>query len=95
MHFCLDIAALFKLFCVVHPQENLKEDEDAEGIETTRLLLQPACIKFGMMRPYQLEGLNWMIKLQENGVNGILADEMGLGKVWRSYHIISHIVKVA
>jgi len=27
------------------------------------------------------EGLNWMIRLQENGVNGILADEMGLGKV--------------
>ena len=32
------------------------------------------------MRPYQLEGLNWMVKLQEHGVNGILADEMGLGK---------------
>jgi SWI/SNF-related matrix-associated actin-dependent regulator of chromatin subfamily A member 5 len=26
------------------------------------------------MRDYQLEGLNWMIRLQENGVNGILAD---------------------
>jgi SWI/SNF-related matrix-associated actin-dependent regulator of chromatin subfamily A member 5 len=26
------------------------------------------------MRAYQLEGLNWMIRLQENGVNGILAD---------------------
>ena len=31
-------------------------------------------------RSYQLEGLNWMIRLQENGINGILADEMGLGK---------------
>ena len=34
------------------------------------LTTQPSCIKFGQMRPYQLEGLNWMIKLQENGVNG-------------------------
>ena len=32
------------------------------------------------MRPYQLEGLNWMIRLYDHGMNGILADEMGLGK---------------
>ena len=29
------------------------------------------------MRKYQLEGLNWMIKLHDHGINGILADEMG------------------
>ncbi len=28
------------------------------------------------MRAYQLEGLNWMIKLHDNGINGILADEV-------------------
>jgi SWI/SNF-related matrix-associated actin-dependent regulator of chromatin subfamily A member 5 len=33
----------------------------------------------GEMRDYQIDGLNWMIKLYENGLNGILADEMGLG----------------
>jgi SNF2 family DNA or RNA helicase len=32
-------------------------------------------------RAYQLEGLNWMIRLFENGINGILADEMGLGTI--------------
>ena len=32
------------------------------------------------MRQYQIEGLNWMIKLFDQGINGILADEMGLGK---------------
>lgn len=31
-------------------------------------------------RDYQLEGLNWMVRLQDNGINGILADEMGLGE---------------
>jgi hypothetical protein len=30
----------------------------------------------GVMRPYQLQGLNWMVSLQHNGLNGILADEM-------------------
>lgn len=28
------------------------------------------------MRDYQLRGLNWLISLFENGINGILADEM-------------------
>ena len=28
------------------------------------------------MRKYQLEGLNWLIHLYDNGINGILADEM-------------------
>ena len=32
------------------------------------------------MRNYQLEGLDWLCSLYENGLNGILADEMGLGK---------------
>lgn len=34
----------------------------------------------GEMRDYQIRGLNWLITLHENGLNGILADEMGLGK---------------
>lgn len=28
------------------------------------------------MRAYQLQGLNWMVSLHHNGLNGILADEM-------------------
>ncbi len=33
-----------------------------------------------MLRPYQLEGLNWMQTLRELEVGGILGDDMGLGK---------------
>ena len=33
-------------------------------------------IKNGLMRDYQVRGLNWMVSLYENGINGILADEM-------------------
>lgn len=29
---------------------------------------------------YQLAGVNWLLLLRNNGLNGILADEMGLGK---------------
>ncbi|UZJ52017.1 hypothetical protein CBS101457_001337 [Exobasidium rhododendri] len=40
----------------------------------------PSYVKGGKMRDYQVQGLNWMISLYQNGINGILADEMGLGK---------------
>lgn len=30
----------------------------------------------GTMRYYQVQGLNWMVSLHHNGLNGILADEM-------------------
>lgn len=32
------------------------------------------------LRKYQLVGLQWMVSLYNNRLNGILADEMGLGK---------------
>ncbi|KAJ2488180.1 putative ATPase [Coemansia sp. RSA 2050] len=41
---------------------------------------QPRLITGGIMRDYQLEGMEWLASLYENGLNGILADEMGLGK---------------
>jgi len=50
-------------------------DED-EKVTATYLTSQPSSLGHGKMRPYQLEGLNWMVRLQENGVNGILADEV-------------------
>ena len=40
-----------------------------------RLNQQPSVI-MGQMREYQLQGLNWLIHLYDNGINGILADEM-------------------
>ena len=41
---------------------------------------QPALVTGGTLKSYQLEGLEWLVSLYENGLNGILADEMGLGK---------------
>ena len=45
-----------------------------------RLTAQPSVLKNGTLRDYQLEGLNWLVRLYNNGISGILADEMGLGK---------------
>lgn len=38
------------------------------------------------MRDYQIRGLNWLISLQHNGINGILADEMVRDK--KSFHSV-------
>lgn len=46
------------------------------------------------MRDYQLEGLNWMIKLYDNGINGILADEMGLGKTLQTISLLGYLKEV-
>ncbi|KAK3721960.1 putative ATPase [Vermiconidia calcicola] len=50
------------------------------GMQDLRSAKQPDLVTGGYMRTYQLEGLDWLTSLFENGLNGILADEMGLGK---------------
>jgi SWI/SNF-related matrix-associated actin-dependent regulator of chromatin subfamily A member 5 len=61
-------------------------EEDEQMLKTAqskrrvvRLDHQPSLLhKDCQMHSYQLEGLNWLIKLHDHGINGILADEMGL-----------------
>lgn len=67
------------------------EDEGEAPVHSTVLNKQPSIITGGLLRDYQLEGLNWMIRLQENGINGILADEMGLGKTLQSISILAYL----
>jgi SWI/SNF-related matrix-associated actin-dependent regulator of chromatin subfamily A member 5 len=70
-----------------------EELEEADESNATYLTTQPTTLGFGKMRQYQIEGLNWMIRLQENGVNGILADEMGLGKTLQSISILVYMLE--
>ena len=68
-------------------------DDDDEGHSQqhfTRLTTQPSSVK-GEMRDYQLEALNWLIRLHEQNINGILADEMGLGKTLESLSLLSYL----
>ena len=43
------------------------------------------------LRPYQLEGLNWMQALRELEVGGILGDDMGLGKTLQA---LTHLLQL-
>lgn len=72
----------------------VKEEDEEEPVELDTETIkqysfaQPALITGATLRDYQLAGVQWMISLYENGLNGILADEMGLGKVSLGLHNI-------
>lgn len=54
-----------------------EEEEDQKDKEIHEFQYSPSFVD-GEMRDYQIVGLNWLIRIYENGLNGILADEMGL-----------------
>jgi len=74
-------------------------EEDAQLLKsaqskrrTIRLDVQPSNLaSHCKMHPYQLEGLNWLIKLHDHGINGILADEMGLGKTLQTISLLAYL----
>lgn len=44
---------------------------------------EPAPLPVGLratLRPYQVEGFEWLARLRRSGLGGVLADDMGLGK---------------
>lgn len=51
---------------------------------------QPLIFK-GILKSYQMNGMNWLANLYYFGINGILADEMGLGKTVQSIAFLAHI----
>eukprot|EP00189_Rhodosorus_marinus_P009374 CAMPEP_0184753468 /NCGR_PEP_ID=MMETSP0315-20130426/44112_1 /TAXON_ID=101924 /ORGANISM="Rhodosorus marinus, Strain UTEX LB 2760" /LENGTH=1366 /DNA_ID=CAMNT_0027232845 /DNA_START=1109 /DNA_END=5209 /DNA_ORIENTATION=- len=52
---------------------------------------QPSCLVGGSLKPYQLEGLGWLVSLYNNNLNGILADEMGLGKTIQTISLLAYL----
>ncbi|KAF4635873.1 hypothetical protein G7Y89_g2204 [Cudoniella acicularis] len=64
---------------------------NALGEHNLEMAQQPGCMIGGRMRPYQLEGLTWMIEVVTQGMSGILADEMGLGKTIQTIGLIAHL----
>lgn len=45
----------------------------------------------GTLRPYQLEGISWLLFLRECGLGACLADDMGLGKTVQMISYLLHI----
>ncbi|KAG6820238.1 hypothetical protein H0H93_003601 [Arthromyces matolae] len=55
---------------------------------------QPSLLVGGTLKEYQLKGLQWMVSLYNNRLNGILADEMGLGKTIQTISLITFLIEV-
>ncbi|KAK3155821.1 hypothetical protein QOZ80_2AG0099120 [Eleusine coracana subsp. coracana] len=58
-----------------------------------RVTKQPSLLRAGTLRDYQLVGLQWMLSLYNNKLNGILADEMGLGKTVQVMALIAYLME--
>lgn len=54
---------------------------------------QPTLLE-GNLKKYQLSGLQWMVSLYNNKLNGILADEMGLGKTIQTIALLCYIMEI-
>ncbi|KAL3473015.1 hypothetical protein BJX99DRAFT_249193 [Aspergillus californicus] len=64
-----------------HFDRFLGTEDTSDKIIRPHVLLdsQPTGL-FANLKPYQLDGLSWLVYLKNNGIGGILADDMGLGK---------------
>ncbi|KAI9305256.1 SNF2 family N-terminal domain-containing protein [Cunninghamella echinulata] len=54
---------------------------------------QPSIMVGGKLKDYQIKGLQWMVSLYNNRLNGILADEMGLGKTIQTISLITYLIE--
>ncbi|WFD33315.1 RSC chromatin remodeling complex ATPase component [Malassezia cuniculi] len=60
---------------------------------TERIDEQPSILVGGTLKEYQMKGLQWMVSLYNNRLNGILADEMGLGKTIQTISLITFLIE--
>ncbi|PPQ84062.1 hypothetical protein CVT26_013991, partial [Gymnopilus dilepis] len=76
-------------------QEDRKVDYYAVAHRMSeKITQQPNILVGGKLKEYQLKGLQWMVSLNNNRLNGILTDEMGLGKTTQTISLITFLIEV-
>jgi len=60
----------------------------------TEEVRQPSILVGGDLKEYQLSGLQWLVSLYNNRLNGILADEMGLGKTIQAISLVAYLMEI-
>ncbi|EHY65065.1 uncharacterized protein NESG_00378 [Nematocida ausubeli] len=75
------------------PQEDNMDYFEAAHSSKELIKEQPRSVSYGLLREYQLKGVEWMVSLYNNNLNGILADEMGLGKTVQAIVFICYILE--
>jgi ATP-dependent helicase STH1/SNF2 len=82
-------------------ENEINDDEKREKIdyyEVAHKIKEPvekqaSMLVGGSLKEYQVKGLEWMVSLYNNHLNGILADEMGLGKTIQSIGLITYLIE--
>nr|CAG8501823.1 5256_t:CDS:10 [Entrophospora candida] len=81
-------------------EDNIIETRDGKKIDYYQVahrikeeVKQPSILKGGVLKEYQIKGLEWMVSLYNNRLNGILADEMGLGKTIQTISLITYLIE--
>ncbi len=67
-----------------------KKKESLKNLQNISPVKVPRTVK-AKLRPYQQEGLNWLVCLQKNELGGCLADDMGLGKTLQAIALLAYI----
>ncbi|CUM50424.1 uncharacterized protein AC631_01780 [Debaryomyces fabryi] len=87
------------------PEENVEGSNDEERREKMdyyhvahrikeEVTKQPSILVGGTLKEYQIKGLQWMVSLFNNHLNGILADEMGLGKTIQTISLLTYLIEI-
>lgn len=71
-------------------RERESSGKEVEIIASDTTLSQPPGIT-ATMKPYQKEGLTFLIHMYHNGMSAILGDEMGLGKTLQTLSLFQHL----
>merc|ERR1712223_1066533 len=74
--------------------------EDAENVDyysiahtiSESINKQSELLIGGTLKEYQIKGLEWLVSLNNNNLNGILADEMGLGKTIQTIALVTYLM---
>ncbi|KAI9021184.1 SNF2 family N-terminal domain-containing protein [Hyaloraphidium curvatum] len=75
-------------------EEEMARNKDYYGVAhkvKEEINAQPEMLQGGELKEYQLKGLQWMVSLYNNRLNGILADEMGLGKTIQTISLLTYL----
>ncbi|KXT15769.1 hypothetical protein AC579_1548 [Pseudocercospora musae] len=90
------------------PEEESEDDGEVDSEDETKkkidyyevahrikepVVAQASNLVGGTLKEYQIKGLQWMISLYNNNLNGILADEMGLGKTIQTISLITYLIE--
>ncbi|CAH0404772.1 unnamed protein product [Chilo suppressalis] len=81
----------FRIFNEIPPKDKWKFKKRPSADHWVQLKESPLYKGGNTLRPYQLEGLNWLLFSWHNNRNCILADEMGLGKTIQSLTFVNSV----